>query len=215
MASHQARNAQLRQTVRNVLASLKNVSLQSIPYPQSNARLAEYRVEIQAIRDTQAEFDRLGAIDSHPHYEIVFNRREQVKVGGEITDSNYIAEITIGTPGKHDQIELINANGDVIKQILQEEREKLGPIKVRLGIFATMRRITDYQQGLFEEILAPIDDSSHVYRYGVPFKTRNMLVLPSTNIDDTFTFGLMCLTEKIDTWAFCSRKVRNFKKIKK
>ena len=29
-----------------------------------------------------------------------------------------------------------------------------------------MRRITDYQQGLFEEILAPIDDSSHVYRYG-------------------------------------------------
>ena len=78
MASHQARNAQLRQTVRSVLASLKNVSLQSIPYPRSNARLAEYRVEIQAIRDTQAEFDRL---DPHPHYEIAFNRREQVKVG--------------------------------------------------------------------------------------------------------------------------------------
>src|SRR5881628_2494548 len=87
MASHQARNAQLRQTVRSVLASLKNVSLQSIPYPRSNARLAEYRVEIQAIRDTQAEFDRLGAIDPHPHYEIVFHRREQVKVGGEITNS--------------------------------------------------------------------------------------------------------------------------------
>ena len=98
MASHQARNAQLRQTVRSVLASLKNVSLQSIPYPRSNARLAEYRVEIQAIRDTQAEFDsRLGAIDLHPHYEIVFNRREQVKVEGEITDSNHIAEIAIGT----------------------------------------------------------------------------------------------------------------------
>src|SRR5207245_4593147 len=68
MASYQARNAQLRQTVCSVLASLKNVSLQSIPYPRSNARLAEYRVEIQAIRDTQAEFDRLGAIDPHPHY---------------------------------------------------------------------------------------------------------------------------------------------------
>ena len=154
MASHQARNTQFRQTVCSVLASLKNVSLQSIPYPRSNAMLAEYRVEIQAIRDTQAEFDRLGAIDPHPHYEIVFNRREQVKVGGEITDSNYIADIPIGTPGEHDQIELINANGDVIKQILQEERERLGLIKVRLGIFATMRRITDYQQGLFEEILA-------------------------------------------------------------
>ena len=56
MASYQARNAQLRQTVHSVLASLKNVSLQSIPYPRSNAMLAEYRVEIQAIRDIQAEF---------------------------------------------------------------------------------------------------------------------------------------------------------------
>ena len=63
MASHQARNAQLRQTVRDVLASLKDVSPQSIPYPRSNARLAEYRVEIQAIKDTQAEFGRLEAID--------------------------------------------------------------------------------------------------------------------------------------------------------
>ena len=171
MASHQARNAQLRQTVRNVLAELRGISPQSIPYSRTNARLLEYRVEIQAIRDTQAEFIRLGAIDPNSHYEIVFNRREQVKVGEEITDSNYIAEIPIGTPSEHDQIELINANGDVIKQIIQEERERLGPIKVRLGIFGTMRRITDYQQDLFEEILAPIDDSSHTYKYGVPFKT--------------------------------------------
>ena len=66
MASHQARNAQLRQTVRSVLASLKNVSLQSIPYPRSNTRLAEYRVEIQAIKDTRAEFTRLEAIDPTP-----------------------------------------------------------------------------------------------------------------------------------------------------
>ena len=66
MASHQARNAQLRQTVRNVLAELWGVSPQSIPYPRSNTRLAEYRVKIQAIRDTQAEFTRLGAIDPHP-----------------------------------------------------------------------------------------------------------------------------------------------------
>ena len=64
-----------------------------------------------------------------------------------------------------------------------------------------MRRITDYQQGLFEEVLASIDDNSHVYRYGVPFKTRNMPVLPSTNIDDTLTFGLIRLTEKIDTYS--------------
>ena len=66
MVSHQARNAQLRQTVRNVLAELKGVSPQSIPYPRSNARLSEYRVEIEAIRDTRAEFTRLGAIDHTP-----------------------------------------------------------------------------------------------------------------------------------------------------
>jgi len=58
MASHQARNAQLRQTVRSVLAELRGTPLQSIPYPRSNPRLSEYRVEIQAIRDTQAKFSR-------------------------------------------------------------------------------------------------------------------------------------------------------------
>ena len=66
MVSHQARNAQLKQTVRNVLAQLWGVFPQSIPYPRSNTRLAEYMVKIQAIRDTQAEFDRLGAIDPTP-----------------------------------------------------------------------------------------------------------------------------------------------------
>ena len=112
--------------------------------PQCISKTQGYIIPID-LRDTQAEFNRLGAIDPNPHYEIVFNRREQVKVGGEITDSNYITEIAIGTPGEHDQIELINANGDVIKQILQEEHQRLGPIKVRLGIFGTMSRITDYQ----------------------------------------------------------------------
>src|SRR5206468_2027681 len=34
-------------------------------------------------------------------------------------------------------------------------------------------------------------------------KTRNMSVLPLTNIDDTLTFGLMRLTEKIDTYFSC------------
>ena len=47
MASHQARNAQLRQIVRNVLAELRGTPLQSIPYPRSNVRLSEYRDEIQ------------------------------------------------------------------------------------------------------------------------------------------------------------------------
>src|SRR5688572_20963247 len=95
MASHQARTAQLRQTVRGVLASLKDVSASSISYPRSNALLAQYRKEIDTIRDTQAEFDRLANIDPQPHYEIEFHRRDQVRVRGEITDSNFMADIPI------------------------------------------------------------------------------------------------------------------------
>ena len=170
MATHQARSAQLRQTVRAVLAELREVKPSSIPYPRSNAKLSEYRAKIQAIQTTQEEFRRLRGIDPHSHHEIVFNRRDQIKVGGEITDSNFTAEIAIGTPGEHNQIELLNANKEAIKQIIQNERERLGPIKIRLGIFATMRRISDYQQGLFEEILAPIDNG-YDYRYSRPFKT--------------------------------------------
>src|SRR3954454_14430377 len=111
-----------------------------------------------------------------------------------------MADIPIGTSGEHDQIELINANGEVIKQILQDERQRLGPIKIRLGIFATMSHMSDYQQGLFDEILAPIGKGND-YRYGIPFKTRNMPVLPVTNIDDILLFGLMRLTEKIDKYT--------------
>ena len=52
MATHQARSAQLRQTVRAVLAELREVEPSSIPYPRSNAKLSEYRAEIQAIQAT-------------------------------------------------------------------------------------------------------------------------------------------------------------------
>ena len=200
MSTYQARSAQLRQTVRQLLAELKGVSLQSVPYPRSNAKLAECKKEIQAIRDFEAETTRLRNIDPNLHYEIVFNRKDHVKIGGEITDSNFAADIAIGTPGEFDQVELLNANNQVIKQIIQDERQRLGPIKVRIGIYATMRHMTDYQQGLFEENIAPINDDSYDYRYHIIFKTRNMPVLPATNIDDTITFGIMRITERIDQY---------------
>jgi|SRR5581483_2122027 len=100
MSTYQARSAQLRQTVRQLLAELKGVSLQLVPYPRSNAKLVEYRKEIQVIRDFEAETTRLRNIDPNPYYEIVFNCKDHVKIGGEITDSNFAVDIAIGTPGE-------------------------------------------------------------------------------------------------------------------
>jgi hypothetical protein len=201
MTSHQTLSAQRRIAIREVLAGLKGVPAKSLAYPRSNQKLQEYEAEIQQIREeiTNAEATRLMQIDPHPHYEITFNQRNQVRVGNEITDSNFIADIAIGTPGEHDYEETLNINRETIKQILQDECNRLGPIKVRIGIFGTLRRITDYQQGLFEATNF-VEEEGYDYRYNVPFKTRNMPILPATNIDDTFNFGLMRITEKVDAY---------------
>src|ERR671926_621595 len=116
MSTHQARSAQRRQVVRSVLAQLRGVQPSSLRYPRSNALLQEYQQQINRIRVTDEEFIRLGNIDPHPHYEINFERREQVRIGGEITDSNYIADIAIDTPGEHDCEVFLDANRDVIIQ---------------------------------------------------------------------------------------------------
>ena len=204
MSSHQATSAQRRQLVRAVLAELKRVPANSLDYPRSNAKLQAYEAEIQEIRQahaeiTNAEATRLMQIDPHPHHEVIFNQRDQVRIGNEITDSNFIADITTGTPGEHDYEETLNANRETIKQILQDEHNRLGPIKVRIGIFGALRRITNYQQGLFEETNFT-EEQGYDYRYHVAFKTRNMPILPATNIDDTFNFGLMRIGERVDAY---------------
>ena len=102
MSTYQARSAQLRQTVRQLLAELKGVPLQLVPYPRSNTKLAECRKEIQAIRDFEVETTRLRNINPNSHYEIVFNHKDHVKIGGEIINSNFAADIAIGIPGEFD-----------------------------------------------------------------------------------------------------------------
>ncbi|UZO26639.1 uncharacterized protein OCT59_018853 [Rhizophagus irregularis] len=103
MSTHQARSAQHRQVTRSVLAELKQVPVESIPYPRSNAKLQEYEDEIRQIREAQAavtneEITRMMQIDPDPHYEVVFERRDQVRIGKELTDSNF-TDVAIGTPG--------------------------------------------------------------------------------------------------------------------
>jgi hypothetical protein len=163
--------------------------------------LQEYKAEISQIREaiTNEKADRLRKIDPDPHYEVIFERHDQVRVGGEITDSNFTADIAIGTPGEHDFMELLSANSATIQSILQDERGRLEPIKIRMVIYATMRRIINYQEGLFDSRNFG-EDENYDYRYHIIFKTRNMPILPATNINDTFNFGLMRIAEQVDDY---------------
>jgi hypothetical protein len=163
--------------------------------------LQEYKAEISQIREaiTNEEAARLRNIDPDLHYEVIFKRCDQVRVEEEITDSNFTANITIGTPGEHDFIELLSANSVIIQSILQNERGRLGPIKIRMGIYATMRRIINYQERLFENRNFSKEDE-YDYRYHIIFKTCNMPILPATNINDTFNFRLMRIAERVDDY---------------
>ncbi|PKY32756.1 hypothetical protein RhiirB3_451167 [Rhizophagus irregularis] len=68
-------------------------------------------------------------IDSDPHYEVVFERCDQVRIGKELTDSNFMADIAIGTPGEHDYASFLTAHSQTIQNILWDERNRLGSIK--------------------------------------------------------------------------------------
>jgi len=134
----------------------------------------------------------------------VFDCKEQVRVWNEIVDSNFIADISIGTPGEHDYSVLLNANSDAMKQIISDERQRLGSIKICIGILATMRCSCNHQEGLFDiETFYTGDekgDNNYDYKFNVPFKTRYMPVLMATNINDTFDFGLYRIADKIDKY---------------
>jgi hypothetical protein len=131
MSSHQAVNAQHRQATRSELAKLKEVAPKSLSYPRSNAKLQEYKVEISQIQEaiTNEEAAHLRNINPDPHYEVIFECRDQVRVGGEITDSNFTADIAIGIPGEYNYMELLSANSATIQSILQDEQGRLGLIK--------------------------------------------------------------------------------------
>ncbi|GET55768.1 uncharacterized protein LOC110251886 [Rhizophagus irregularis DAOM 181602=DAOM 197198] len=207
MSTHQARSAQHRQVTRSVLAEFKQVPVKSIPYSRSNAKLQEYEDEICQIREAQAavtneEIIRMMQIDPDPHYEVVFERRDQVRIGKELTDSNFTADIAIGTPGEHDYASFFTAHSQTIQNILQDERNRLGSIKVRIGIFATIRRLDSYLEGLFGDGNFSEDDGvEYIYRYNIPFKTRNMPILPSTDINGTFNFALARIMQKVEDYV--------------
>ena len=78
----------------------------------------------------------------------------------------------------------------------------LGSIKVRIGIFATIRRLDSYLEGLFGDGNFSEDDGvEYIYRYNIPFKTRNMPILPSTDINGTFNLALARIMQKVEDYV--------------
>jgi hypothetical protein len=63
-------------------------------------------------------------------------------------------------------MELLSANSATIQSILQDERGRLEPIKIRMGIYATIRRIINYQEGLFDSRNFG-EDENYDYRYHI------------------------------------------------
>ena len=150
---------------------------------------------------TNEEITRMMQIDPDPHYEVVFIRHDQVRIGKELTDSNFIADIAIGTPGEDDYALFLSAHSQTIQNILRDERNRLGSIKVRIGIFVTLRRIESYQEGLFGDGNFSEDEIGYIYRYNIPFKTRNMPILPATDINGTFNFALARIMQKVESYT--------------
>ncbi|GET60889.1 hypothetical protein RIR_jg10537.t1 [Rhizophagus irregularis DAOM 181602=DAOM 197198] len=96
MSTHQARSAQHRQ---------------------------EYKDEIRQIREAQAvvtneEITCMMQIDPDPHYEVVFKRCDQVRIGKKLTDSNFMADIA---PEEHDYASFLTAHSQTIQNILRDE----------------------------------------------------------------------------------------------
>ena len=124
----QQRNA-VRQQARQELANLLGVSRREVEYPHSNRELEETRNRIQVIRNrinrevqelnearvreerTNAEFLELAQTDPFnilPTLE--FERREQVRVGREIVDSNFIAFVLSIYPNRYDYHDFLLQN---------------------------------------------------------------------------------------------------------
>ena len=109
--------------------------------------------EIQDIdEDSDSEYDTAESGESEEEEELEENvitispelnfiRREHVKIGREIADSNYVAIVPDGMPEEDDYITLLQNNEDLITHIFTEERNRLGNIKVRMGIKCTMKRL--------------------------------------------------------------------------
>ncbi|RGB30396.1 hypothetical protein C1646_765424 [Rhizophagus diaphanus] len=75
-----------------------------------------------------------------------------IRIRKKLTDSNFIADIAIGTPEEDDYALFLSAH-------------------------------KSYQKELFGDSNFSEDEIGYIYRYNIPFKIRNMPILPATDIN--------------------------------
>ena len=174
--------------------------------PQYTSKFEQHEEKVRRTRKQfRKEVKRLSDINYMPDYTIRFERRAQVTVLNEIIDANYVAHIPVGTLHEDDYWALLATNREAIQQIIQDERQRLGAIRVRIGVSAQMIRSFNYRIGLFN-----LDDPSLDQGYGFYFKTKYIPILAATNIPEIFEYTLMRVKDKVDNfynegsgWTIC------------
>ena len=216
----QQRNA-VRQQARQELADLLGIPRRQVSFPHSNRELEETHNRIQVIRDrinqqirelgerrAHEEFLNLGRIDSNISQDLDFERRDHVKIGGEIVDSNFITIVPSTNPHWYDYHNFLLESRGQITGIIDRERTRLNSsLKVRIGIYLTIKRAKNHQENLFtddaEAFRDDNDDNNYEVRYNFPCKSRNMSVFPTTNLDDIYDVAIMRIDEKLDNLSGC------------
>ncbi len=213
----------IRHQARQELADLLGVSRRQIPFPHSNVELEETRNRIQVIKDrinrevqelnearireerTNAEFLELAQTDPFdipPTLE--FERRDYVRSGRELIDSNFIAFVPSTYPNRYDYHNFLLQNRNQITGIINSERIRLdSSLKVRIGIFLTIKRLRNHQQNLFTDDIEVFQNDEYEVLYNRPFKSTNMAVFPSTNLDEIYDLTIMRIDGKIDKLSSC------------
>ncbi len=187
----------IRHQTRQELADLLGVSRRQIPFPHSNVELEETRNRIQVIKDridrevqelnearireerTNAEFLELAQTDPFnipPTLE--FERRDYIRSGRELIDSNFIAFVPSTYPNRYDYHNFLLQNRNQITGIINSERIRLdSSLKVRIGIFLTIKRLRNHQQNLFTDDIEVFQNDEYEVLYNRPFKSSQQVVI--------------------------------------
>ena len=193
MVSRQKQAAEERVRVRNEagneLAQLLGWTIDKIPYPHSNDALENMRKQIQDIKDELT------------NYEIIFQRKEHITIDEEIIDSRFMGFVSVNHPTRGDYHNLLLQNSDNITNIISQERSRLdSSLKVRIGMYTTLKRAKDYQEDLFSNNLNEVQNEEYEYRYGVSFKSNFFNVHPSSNLEEILFIAIALMDGKIDKY---------------
>ena len=74
---------------------------------------------------------------------------------------------------------------------------------MRIGIFLTIKRLRNHQQNLFTDDIEVFQNDEYEVLYNRPFKSTNMAVLDSTNLDEIYDLTIMRIDGKIDKLSSC------------